>query len=250
MSSAAQVGAGPPGGSPLTVHHLPPAAPRVLFPPITSCQHTLTSGPPITSCSHLSSPFSTQHLLPYPSPSRPPTISCAYPLSPVPHHHLSLPIPPPAHPLSPVLIHCLCLHMSPLASTPLFLPPPPILSSVPPLLPPPIYSFLLLSNASSHLLPPLPTPSPAHPLSAPVTTSSLLPLPDPCYLEKSLNWPSWPQLKVRRTPESVPSIFHLGPFESLLTAHPASFLASSISILQPERSKRIHKSGLVIASLY
>lgn len=48
----------------------------------------------------------------------------------------------------------------------------------------------------------------------------------------------------------MPSIFYLGSFESLLTAHPASFLASSISILQPERSKRIHKFGLVIAALY
>lgn len=152
-------GCRPGWGSPLTVHHLPPAAPCILFPPVTSCQHTLTSGPPITSCSHLSSPISTQHLLPYPSPSRPPTISCAYPLSPVPIYHLSLPIPPNAHPLSPVLIHCLCLHMSPLASTPLFLLPPPILSSHPP------HCFLshLLFFASIQCLLPF-TPTPHHPL--------------------------------------------------------------------------------------
>lgn len=186
----------------LTACHLPPVAslPR-LVPFCHLPSPALTSGPPTTSCSLLFSPFSTHHLLPYPSPPGPPPVSGLHSLAPVPIHHF-LPLlitsflhpPPPSSPVtscpysSPplpvhlpllsirisVLSHHLRPHGSPFASTPLSLPLPPVLSSVLllplPLLPP---SVLPPDSVSTQcVLPFPPAPHPPNPRSL-----LLLPLP-------------------------------------------------------------------------
>lgn len=133
------------------------------------------------------SPFSTHHLLPYPSPPGPPPVSGLHSLAPVPIRHF-LPLlitsflhpPPPSSPVtscpysSPplpahlprlsirisVLSHHLRPHGSPFASTPLSLLLPPVLSSVLllplPLLPP---SVLPPDSVSTQCVLPFP-PSP------------------------------------------------------------------------------------------
>lgn len=174
----------------LTACHLPPVAslPR-LVPFCHLPSPALTSGPPTTSCSLLFSPFSTHHLLPYPSPPGPPPVSGLHSLAPVPivtscpcsshpfftHHllpHLSPLVPihrllyPPIYPSYPsvisVLSHHLRPHGSPFASTPLSLLLPPILSSVLllplPLLPP---SVLPPDSVSTQCV--LPFPPAPHP---------------------------------------------------------------------------------------
>lgn len=181
----------------MTACHLPPVASLPCLVPFCHLPSpALTSGPPTTSCSLLFSPFSTHHLLPYPSPPGPPPVSGLHSLAPVPivtscpcsshpfftHHllpHLSPLVPihrllyPPIYPSYPSVISVLSHHLRPHGS-PLSLPLPPVLSSVLllplPLLPP---SVLPPDSVSTQCV--LPFPPAPHPPNPP--SLLLLPLP-------------------------------------------------------------------------